>query len=57
MAEFWTTERLELAMVDEAAGHGASQRDLDQLRAEFKKARANKPPDEGDSRQAGDIPD
>ena len=33
--EFWNAERLERAMLDEAATHGASQRDLDFLRTEF----------------------
>jgi hypothetical protein len=43
----WSPERLEQAAIDEAARHGASQRDLEVLRAQFKKAEDNKSKAEG----------
>ena len=36
-ADFWNNERLERMMLAEAARHGASERDLTLLRAEFQK--------------------
>jgi len=37
-AEIWNAERLERAMLAEAAGHGANKRDLDLLLTEFRNA-------------------
>ena len=37
--------------------HGANKADLEQLKAQFRKAEDNKHRDEDNSRQAGDIPD
>jgi hypothetical protein len=58
--QFWSDKRLEQAMLAEAAGHGASQRDLDQLRTEFRKAQENYNRDvlsnEDTSTQIGAIP-
>jgi hypothetical protein len=36
--ELWSAEQLERAALDEAARHGANNRDLDLLRQQFKKA-------------------
>ena len=36
-AEFWTSERLEQALCDEAARHGANERNLDLLRTEYQR--------------------
>jgi hypothetical protein len=59
-AEIWNAERLEQAMLAEAASHGASQRDRDLLRAEFEKARVNNNRDVFSNDdiciQAGEIP-
>jgi hypothetical protein len=48
--QFWSDERLEQAALSEAARHGASQRDLEVLKAQFKKAEDNKS-------KAEDIPE
>jgi hypothetical protein len=50
-------ERLQQAMLDEAASHGANKADLKHLQTEFQKAWHNKLIDEDECHQAGDIPD
>jgi hypothetical protein len=49
-------ERLQQAMLDEAASHGANKADLKHLQNEFQKAWHNKPVDEDIGIQAGSIP-
>jgi hypothetical protein len=60
-AEIWNAERLERAMLDEAAGHGANKQDLSLLSAEFRRLRANNDPDNQNQPEqieiAGEIPE
>jgi hypothetical protein len=53
--EAWIDGGLQAAL-NEAARHGANERDLEQLRAQFQKAEDSKSQAEDGSRQAGDIP-
>jgi hypothetical protein len=43
-AQIWNAERLERAMLSEAASHGANKRDLSLLQSEFRKLKANNNP-------------
>jgi hypothetical protein len=58
--EIWTAERLQQAACDELARHGGSRRDLEQLKAQFRKAGENKSADvlsrDNNGCQTGNIP-
>ena len=57
-AEIWNAERLERAMLDEAAGHGANKQDLSLLSAEFRRLHgSNRQAEPEQIEIAGEIPE
>jgi hypothetical protein len=57
MAEFWTTERLQRAALEELCRHGGTASEVQALLEQFKQAVKDKSSDEDNGHQAGDIPD